>query len=275
MSGDRPGATYAVVVSRYRFLREPRWLALGFLVLLVVPAFILLSRWQLSRLDDRRYNNDLVTNHADQAPVPVGEVMTPGAAISTVGDTQRWLPVTATGRYDASREVLVRKRPLEGRNGFWVVTPLVTSAGVLSVNRGWIEASGSASAVQAVPPPPSGEVTVVGRVQPSETAPEQPADLPEGQVTDLDVTLVAGSGASAYPGYIQLESSDPAQAVGLTAIPLPDLSDGPHLSYAIQWVFFAIVAVTGFVLLARRERDYADTTTRTDVAPPTGGPGPG
>jgi cytochrome oxidase assembly protein ShyY1 len=263
------------VVSRYRFLREPRWLALGFLVLLVVPAFFLLSRWQLSRLDDRRYNNDLVTAHADQAPVPVGSVMTPGAATSTVGDTQRWLPVTATGRYDVSREVLVRKRPLEGRNGFWVVTPLVTSAGVLSVNRGWVEASGSASAVQAVPAPPSGEVTVVGRVQPSETAPEQPTDLPEGQVTDLDVTLVAGSGANAYPGYIQLETSDPAQTAGLTPIPLPDLSDGPHLSYAIQWVFFAIVAVTGFVLLARRERDYADTTTRTDVAPPTGGPGPG
>ena len=92
------------MVSRYRFLREPRWLALGFLVILVVPAFFLLSRWQLSRLDDRRYNNDLVTTHADQAPVPVDSVMTAGAATSTVGDPQRWLPVTATGTYDASRE---------------------------------------------------------------------------------------------------------------------------------------------------------------------------
>ena len=89
------------------------------------------------------------------------------------------------------------------------------------------------------------------------------------------MALVAGAGASAYPGYIQLESSDPAQAEGLTPIPLPDLTEGPHLSYALQWVFFAIVAVTGFVLLARRERDYADTTTRTDLVPPTGGPGPG
>lgn len=264
------------MVSRYRFLREPRWLALGFLVILVVPAFFLLSRWQLSRLDDRRYNNDLVTTHADQAPVPVDSVMTAGAATSTVGDQQRWLPVTATGTYDAAREVLVRKRPLEGRNGFWVVTPLVTpGGGVLAVNRGWIEASGSASAVQAVPPPPAGEVTVLGRVQPSEQAPAQPGDLPAGQVSDLDVALVAGAGATAYPGYIQLESSEPAQEAGLTPIPLPDLSDGPHLSYALQWVFFAIVAVTGFVLLARRERDYADTTTRTDVVPPTGGPGPG
>jgi cytochrome oxidase assembly protein ShyY1 len=263
-------------VSRYRFLREPRWLALGFLVLLVVPAFFLLSRWQLSRLDDRRYNNDLVTSHADQAPVPLDSVMSPGAAPSTVGDAQRWLPVTATGRYDPAREVLVRKRPLQGRNGFWVVTPLVTASGaVLAVNRGWVEAGGSASDTQAVPAPPAGEVTVTGRVQPSEAAPVQPSDLPLGQVTDLDVALVAGAGAAAYPGYVQLESSQPVQAEGLTPIPLPDLSDGPHLSYAIQWVLFAIVAVTGFVLLIRRERDYADTTERTDVRPPAGAPGPG
>jgi cytochrome oxidase assembly protein ShyY1 len=264
------------VVSRYRFLREPRWLALGFLVILVVPAFFLLSRWQLSRLDDRRYNNDLVTTHSALAPVAIDSVMTAGAPPSTVGDAQRWVPVTVTGTYDAAREVLVRKRPLQGRNGFWVVTPLVTGSGaVLAVNRGWVEAAGSATDAQPVPPPPTGEVTVVGRVQPSESAPVQPDDLPAGQITDLDVALVTGPGVTAYPGYIQLESSAPPQADGLTPIPLPDLSDGPHLSYAIQWVFFAIVAVTGFVLLARRERDYADTTTRTDVVPPTGGPGPG
>jgi cytochrome oxidase assembly protein ShyY1 len=51
-------------VGRYAFLRQPRWLALGFLVLLVLPSFVLLSRWQLSRLDDRRYFNDLVTTHS-------------------------------------------------------------------------------------------------------------------------------------------------------------------------------------------------------------------
>ncbi|MFN8169921.1 MAG: SURF1 family protein [Candidatus Nanopelagicales bacterium] len=256
-------------MSRYRFLREPRWLALGFLVLLVVPAFFLLSRWQLSRLDERRYNNDLVTTHADRAPVPVDEVMTAGAAPSSVGDAQRWLPVTVTGRYDAAREVLVRKRPLQGRNGFWVATPLVTAGGtVVVVNRGWIEATGNAADAREVPPPPAGEVTVTGRVQPSEVAPAQPGDLPAGQVTDLDVALVAGPGVTAYPGYLTLESSVPAQAGDLEPLPLPDLSDGPHLSYAVQWIFFAIVAVTGFVLLARRERDYAAADAdELDAAP--------
>ncbi len=263
-------------MSSYRFLREPRWLALGFLILLVVPAFFLLSRWQLTRLDDRRYFNDLVSTHANRAPLPVGDVMTAGAPLSSVSDAQRWLPVTATGRYDAAREVLVRKRPLEGSNGFWVATPLVTRSGaVLVVNRGWVAAAGGADATQEVSPPPVGEVTVTGRVQPSETAPAQPSDLPDGQVTDLDVTLVSGSGAPVYPGYVTLETSEPAQAAGLTPLPLPDLSDGPHLSYAIQWVFFAIVAVAGFVLLARREREYAEAMTDTAEVAPTSGPDPG
>jgi cytochrome oxidase assembly protein ShyY1 len=261
-------------MSGYGFLRQPRWLALGFLVVLVVPSFILLSRWQLSRLDERRHANAVVESNATQPPVAVDSLLTAGAPTSSVGDAQTWRQVTATGHYDAARQVLVRRRPFEGANGFWVATPLVTSSGaVLVVNRGWIAASGGAGAVQDVPPPPSGTVTVVGRVRPSEQAPPaQPTDLPAGQVTDLDVALVGGT--DVYPAYVDLLSSQPAQAAGLTALPLPDLSEGPHLSYAVQWVFFAVVAVAGFVLLARREREYAaagatterETATRTDVA---------
>jgi len=254
-----PQAAYARRVSSYGFLRRPRWLALGFVVLIILPSFFALSRWQLNRLDERRHFNALVTNHGSATPVPVDQVMTPGADLSTIGEDQRWIPVTATGTYDARGQVLVRKRPLDGQNGFWVVTPLVTTSGaVLAVNRGWIKAEGGAGDAQSVPAPPAGQVSIVGRVQPSQEAPaEQPTDLPEGQITDLSVPLVVGS-ATAYPGYVELVSSDPAQAEGLTPIPLPELSDGPHLSYAVQWIFFAIVAVVGFVVLIRREREYAE-----------------
>jgi cytochrome oxidase assembly protein ShyY1 len=264
-------------MNGYGFLRQPRWLALGFLVLVIVPSFVLLSRWQLHRLDERRLENAVVSSNAQQAPVPVGTLLTPGEPASTVTDTVIWRQVSATGRYDAAGQVLVRKRPFEGANGFWVATPLVTDSGaVLVVNRGWIAASGGSTAVQDVPPPPSGEVTVVGRLQPSQDAPDpQPSDLPAGQVTDLDVALVAGS-APVYPGYVDLVSSDPAQAAGLMPWPLPDLSEGNHLSYAMQWVVFALIAVGGFVLLVRREREGTDgdapaaaeteKTTRTDVA---------
>jgi cytochrome oxidase assembly protein ShyY1 len=239
-------------------------------VLIVVPSFFLLSRWQLSRLDDRRAENATITTNSSAPAVPVDSLMTPGAALSEVGDEERWRTVTVTGRYDRSGEVLVRKRPLEGSNGFWVATPLVTGSGsVIVVNRGWIAASGGAESTPEVPPAPAGEVEVTGRVQPSQEAPDpQPADLPAGQITDLSVPLVA-DGREAYPGYLDLLSSTPEQAAGLRQLPLPDVSDGPHLSYAVQWVFFAAVAVTGFVILVRREREYADQGTSVAPAGPS------
>jgi cytochrome oxidase assembly protein ShyY1 len=36
-------------------------------------------------------------------------------------------------------------------------------------------------------------------------------------------------------------------------IPLPELSEGPHLAYAVQWFLFAVMALGYFGLLARRE----------------------
>jgi len=35
-------------------------------------------------------------------------------------------------------------------------------------------------------------------------------------------------------------------------IPLPELGDGPHLSYAGQWFLFSACAVVGWVVIVRR-----------------------
>ena len=59
------------------------------------------------------------------------------------------------------------------------------------------------------------------------------------------------------PFYVELESSTPADAGGPTPIPLPDLDDGPHLSYAFQWFIFATLAVIGWVVVVRKSgRDH-------------------
>ena len=235
--------------------RDRRVWGLGFLVLLVVPAFLLLSRWQLNRLDERRVENHLVSSHSSAAPAAVADVMTAGADPSSLGPDQEWREVTATGRYDADGQQLVRRRPMDGTNGYWVMTPLVTADGsVVAVNRGWIAAGADARTSPAVPPPPPGTVTVVGRVRLSEQAPPRPSDLPTGQVTDLDVRRLTVAGP-VYPGYVELVTSTPPEtgSPALTPIPLPELDDGPHLSYAVQWIAFAVIAVGGFVVIVRGE----------------------
>ena len=45
--------------------------------------------------------------------------------------------------------------------------------------------------------------------------------------------------------------------------PLPELTEGPHLNYAIQWFAFATIAAVGYVILVRRE-------VKGPTDPPTG-----
>lgn len=242
--------------------RDRRLWALGFVVVLVVPAFFLLARWQFHRLEERRVENAAISAHVDAAPVAVADVMTAGADPASVGPEQEWREITATGTYEPVGEQLVRRRPLDGENGFWVVTPLRLADGsVLLVNRGWVAAGADATSSPDVPAAPGGDVTVTGRLRPSQSADPAARDLPAGQVSDLDVRAAAVDGP-VFPGYLELVSSDPPETgdPAVRQLPLPSLDEGPHLSYALQWIAFAAIAVGGFVLLvrgeARREREH-------------------
>ncbi len=42
----------------------------------------------------------------------------------------------------------------------------------------------------------------------------------------------------------------------LESAPRPTLDEGPHLSYAMQWIAFALMALVGFVVLARRNAEW-------------------
>ena len=255
-------------------LRDRRVWGLGFLVIFLVPAFLLLSRWQLHRLDEQRVADSLVNTHVAMAPVPVADLMRAGADPDTVGDAQQWRRVNATGRYDVTDQQLVRQRTLNGGNGYWVLTPLVTTDGsVLAVARGWVAAGVDAISSPSVPLPPAGVVTVLGRIRISGDAPPRPADLPAGQVTDLDVRAVTAQGP-VYPGYIELISSDPPETGNPALVPLPidiQLDASDHLSYALQWICFALIAVGGFVVILRgearrREEDAELAESPTEVA---------
>jgi surfeit locus 1 family protein len=57
------------------------------------------------------------------------------------------------------------------------------------------------------------------------------------------------------PVYLLLERQVPPQTGSLPEPPpLPPLTNGPHLSYAVQWFSFAAIALFGYVVLLRRDR---------------------
>jgi cytochrome oxidase assembly protein ShyY1 len=239
-------------VARARFLLRPRWLLSHLLVALLAVIMITLGFWQLRRLDEKRDRNALVEARMDEPTVPVEELLAPGDGDAAV-DGIRFREVTASGTYDVDATVVVRNRSQDGAPGAWLVTPLTLSTGDrVAVIRGFTGFAADGSVPQ--PDPASGSVTVTGIVV-------DPGRLGGTAERDLSALRAADD---LLPGFVQAQSSDPEEpaiasaASGapdgpeLLALPAPELSEGPHLGYALQWFTFATIALVGYPIILRR-----------------------
>lgn len=250
----------------YRFLLTPRWLVLSALALLAVPFCVFMGSWQLSRFDaqvqQQRDSKHSVQQTATAAPVPLRDVL-PDAGATVSGDDYGRV-VSATGQYDAAHQYLVPHRTLDGRDGFYVLTPLRVGGGAaLPVVRGWLPGDVSTAAkAGAVPAPPAGQVTVVGGMQypeSTDTAEVETGQLPSGQLGMISAaSLVNILPYPVYGGWITASHpSAPLVAVPPAAAPNSglDLKAFQNLGYTGQWFVFAGFVVFMWFRLARREAE--------------------
>lgn len=222
-----------------------RWLGYAALVILFAGICGLLSWWQFSRNADAQERIREVNVNWDAAPQPIGDFLPAPEAVFDQRDT--WSPVVETGRYDTAHQLFVRNRPndTDGSVGFEVLDPLVLDGGgVLFVDRGWVpEAQTQADVPDAVPAPPSGEVTVVARLKVGE--PSIPGrTAPQGEIATIDLALAAQLTGiqDVYTGAYGLLASETPSVPTPTLMVKPEPDPGPFLSYAIQWILFAIMA---------------------------------
>jgi len=233
----------------YRFLLSPKWLAFHLLVVLGIVTMLNLGFWQLRRLDERQERNTAVSGRVDLPPAPLDAVLVPGADLQDL----RWRPVTANGRYLSDEQFVVVNRSQRGAAGEIVVTPLELPDGrVLLVSRGFVPLG------RPVPDAPAGDVHITGRLQPSQRrstgglSDAPTGDLTEAQRVDID-RLAPQLPGDVVPMYVELTSSDPAEATPYPEpLTLPELDDGPHLSYAVQWFIFTVAVAGGWVLAVRK-----------------------
>lgn len=247
-------------------LRTRRWIGFTSVVVVSILAFGLLSMWQWDRAEQRDAERAAMDAALAEEPLPWA------AASEQVAAGGDWVPVRLTGQYRADAQAVVRKRPLDAQNGFWVMTPLDTSDGTVWVNRGWIPTGGDALSTPVIPSPPSGDVVVDGVLRPISTAdPDRNVGLPAGQVTDPDPAVLPEV-AALSGGYVQLLGSDPAQQ-DVRPLPLPESDGGRNLSYAVQWALFALVAIAGWFFFLRREaREEREGAGSADDADLTSSP---
>lgn len=227
---------------------KPRWIAGLIFALLLSGVFVLLSQWQLSRS----------AQHEPPAPSsieevkPLVDVLQPGQFFpGSVSDQM----VTATGTYDPNKQVLVEGRLYNNQKGFWIVSafavndaPTLKGAGAspktwIPVARGWV-----ADAAQAGPPP-SGTITVTGRLIPSE-APLPNVDAGPDRASAVSTAeLINKWEVSSYQGFIaattevaggaQIPLGDDVKALNIPPQPPAEQVNWLNLFYAVEWVVFA------------------------------------
>ena len=240
----------------YRFALRPKWIISHLLVAALVVAMLWACFWQLSRRSDRQAQNERIISRTATAEQPVQDVLDSSLSLDAT-DEFEYRRVTATGEWLIDDEVLVRNRPLDGAPGSWALTPLQLDDGTaVLVNRGWIPRRYGPDDDRSEIAPPAGAVTIAGVLRPTELRRglnvADPADGVISSVARPDIARLAQQiDIELLPMFVQLETHQPA--VDLPApVPLPELNDGPHLSYAAQWGIFSLIAIVGYPLILRR-----------------------
>ena len=226
-----------------RFLLGRRWVVLAVVVALLAYAAWWLGEWQFGRLEDRKASNAVVRVNEGLSPAPVDRVLDPAR---DPAPDQEWRLVTATGTYAPEDTVIVRYRTRDGAPGVDVVVPLVTDAGPsLLVDRGWLATEAAGSATPDVPAPPSGEVTITGWVRANGSGDSVAVEQQQTRAVSSD-TIGPALGREVYGGFVDLRTESPEPAQALEPVELPELDNGPHFFYGLQWWFFGVLAVGGF-----------------------------
>ncbi|MGW6056813.1 SURF1 family protein [Streptomyces sp. NPDC055189] len=247
----------------YRFLLTPRWWGINVFVLLAIPFCIFMGSWQLGRFEDRVEAHDAAQAQADQQKSPTRSQAKarPLDSLLPVDQDTSGERVSASGRY--GKQLLVPGRELDDKSGYYVLTLLRTGNGKdLPVVRGWLP--GDAGAAKA-PAAPSGEVTVTGSLQASESpgsnGVSSAGGLPSGQLGAISAaSLVNVVQGDVYDAWVTLDKGDS----GMKAVPAAapdnsglDLKAFQNLGYTGEWFVFAGFVVFMWFRLFRREREFA------------------
>jgi surfeit locus 1 family protein len=254
--------------SPARQLLRPRALLWHVLVVAVVAVLVSFGQWQLDRLEQVRTANARLEQRAAADPV---ELRTLFAQLGADPAALEFRRVIVTGTFRPEEEVLQRNRIQRGLQGLDVLTPLDLGDGsTLLVRRGWVPTTMDTPPVTDAPPP-SGRVTLTGIIERSVDQPTFGArDAEDGvlaRVFHPDTARLDRQVTGALlPVVLRMDALPGATATTLPAAPEPPgLDEGSHLSYAVQWHLFALLALGAYAFWWRSRLRRAGAGEATAV----------
>jgi surfeit locus 1 family protein len=246
-----------------------KWILATLLVVIGVGILTRLGIWQLDRLEARRAINAQVSAQVNQPALVLDAEALNGVDSSAALTKMEYRSVQVEGEYDFSQQVALRNQAWNNQPGVRLLTPLHIKGSdqVVLVDRGWIPGADYKEGRAGQYDEP-GMVAVSGVIRRSDTHPElgrrtDPTPIPGGpRLTEYYLANIERIEAEMpyplLPVFIQ-QSPDPAwQGLPYRQEVKLDLSEGPHLGYALQWFAFAAVLGLGYPFYVMREEKRAN-----------------
>lgn len=227
------------------------WLGMS-LALVAVALCIRLGFWQLSRLHQRQARNAIARTGWALPPVEIDG--------TTQLDSVRDRRVRARGVYDFDHEQLWRPHMLDEAPGVDLVTPLKLADGaIVLVDRGWVASEDAFHVDQrAYREPEAADVVGLAFAAPRTRGDVDPVklkdSLPYALLPFVIQQLPDCPSVTPFSSCLSVESDAPMASSSIRRLPPPELTNGPHLSYVIQWFSFATIILVGSVALFRKRR---------------------
>lgn len=232
-------------MSSQQKVKEPWALFKSIIALLLIILCLWGSQWQYHRGVDRHARNAIIEKRIAQSPIELTTVK------GNLADYE-WQSVVVAGTFNPDKQILLRNRYNDGKYGYEVLT-LFTSTDNKSfwVDRGWVQAGATATTPPVVTALPSGEVSISGRLRLDSSLPRGSFFALPGKGEGLVSELNAQSQLDTEKFYIDLLSGSEKSLTPEVTAQLPELSDGPHMAYALQWIFFGGLVLYGRILIRR------------------------
>lgn len=224
-------------------VRTLRFWIITFAAVATVGATLALGAWQLDRGRQREALHAAIAQRA--LLPPLGSAALPG------GDPAADLmhrPVVVRGTWAAQHTVFLDNRQMNGRQGFYVVTPLLLEGGrrAVLVERGW--APRNFERREQLPPvaSPPGIVEIRGRIAPLPAKLYEFSGAVSGPIRqNLDLGRFAAETGLPLLAVAVRQTGDGAADGLLRQWPEPASGAGKNYGYAFQW--WALAAVTAIL----------------------------
>ncbi len=230
-----------------------RWTGWFLVACTFALACVGLASWQIERRSEAVSKIERVASNYDLEKVSFEEVS------SLSGDAvvaYEWRKVELSGSYVADETLLVRNRAIAGQPGFVQLVPFFLETGeAVLVERGWIAADSDLNPSNTLLPSESVK-SLVARVRLGETIPNR--ESPTGQLTSINLPEIEKifSFVVEKDFYLRMVSESPSESSYPQPLSRPVLDEGNHLSYAVQWIIFAVMGFFALFWAIRQEQEF-------------------